>query len=910
MAREITPYLFVDRLFFEDLGNYEISGAYSDLLEKLLPDSWKVLRDKIWLHALPNLTKEEPRTDPGQGFKIHISATPRTATTLLEAVVPECAAEGAPFKISSDPQLLLFMSSKSYGRGSSSKFIVIYPRDLSSFKSLLTRLYEKTAHLEGAYILSDRQFKDSKVLFYRFGGFKPKWKMNIDGHRTPLIEAPEGKLIPDERLPYFKLPSWVDDPFGGSNDIQGEEDVDDGILNERYKVQSSLAFSNSGGVYKALDLKTGQTVVLKEARPLTNLWSRGDGSYFDAVSVLEHEFRILNRLTHLPFVVKPLELFREWEHSFLVQEWIHGIPLARYRSRDEFHLFPIERNLDKLWNFCTRYRTIAMGLVKHLAAIHEAGVVLGDISPSNILIDPETLGLHFIDLETAVEREAGPELKRFSSSWSTPGFRKHRPERRQPPGVEDDLYALGMTLLSLILPVTTLFDLESASEQRILEKIRDCVDLPKEVELSISALRDGDSAKAQQILEEWDVDKTIVQGMEARRPEKVWAVSTEDLLEATRKIADLITNTTTPERQDRLWPGDVKLFQTNPMSVAHGACGIALFLKRVMGELHSEVKEWMFARKLSLDKCPPGLYSGLAGIAYTFTQLGYSDRAAQAMDISYQSPLLFTESNWFEGAAGWGWVNLHCHTVWGDTKYFERAVEAGEKVLANAEENEKGCFWRRNRDGKLCYGICYGAAGVALFLLHLYKSTQDERYLCVARKAMCFELANAIERPNGLGWVRWEGDNMAMPYWLYGSSGIGSVLIRFFQEFGVEEDLRAAKLIAADAFSRLTVQPTQFEGLSSIGEFMLDMYLATRDESYLSRAHDVADSILRYRIERPEGMAFPGRYLLRISNDFGTGGAGVGLFLDRLTVPGPRLLHDLNATCDRSKLQELACTAI
>jgi hypothetical protein len=44
----------------------------------------------------------------------------------------------------------------------------------------------------------------------------------------------------------------------------------------------------------------------------------------------------------------------------------------------------------------------------------------------------------------------------------------------------------------------------------------------------------------------------------------------------------------------------------------------------------------------------------------------------------------------------------------------------------------------------------------------------------------------------------------------------------------------------------------------------------------------VAEGILLFRIDRPEGIGFAGEQAIRESADFGTGAAGISLFLDRL----------------------------
>jgi serine/threonine protein kinase len=706
-------------------------------------------------------------------------------------------------------------------------------------------------------------------------------------------------LVADVRLPYFKLPEWVEDPFGGLKNPTSSSDDDD-ALNGRYEVRSSLAFSNSGGVYVAWDRQTAKTVVLKEARPRTNLWPREDGSCYDAVDVLRNEYAVMQRLRHLPFAVKAVDLFEEWEHTFLVEEHVVGISLSSYRARDEFHLLPFQRDPERLWRFCQRFKSIAEFLIESLHAIHQAGVVLGDVSPNNIMVNPDTMELHFIDLENAVHVDTEESFKRLSSLWATPGFRKGRQNgSRSQVCPEDDYFALGMTLFSLILPVNVLFTLEPDAENRIMEKVRECVDLPVEVTDCISALREGASERARQILRGWNLAESVP---DKARVERCWRVAPEELSFVIRRLAEFIVATSDPSRQDRLWPGDIRQFQTNSMNVAYGACGVALFLRRIYGTLPPEIEDWMRKQPLNSKEYPPGLFPGLAGIAYSFAQLGDLGRGVEALEESRRSPLVFAETNWFEGASGWGWVNLFFYRRLQEEKFLEQAVEAGEKILASAETTSGGSFWTRKADNKIHYGMAYGATGVAHFLLHLFCATREERFLAAARRGLQFEMANSREQFAGIAWPRWEQDNLILPYWFYGSAGVASVLSRFFVELGDSEDLRTAHLAAAGAFTRFTLQTDQFNGLSGIGEAMLDMYLASGKEAYLARAHDIADSLLRFRIERPEGLAFPGRLLLRISNDFGTGGAGVGLFLERLLNPGPRLFHDFEASCEKPPL--------
>ncbi len=79
-----------------------------------------------------------------------------------------------------------------------------------------------------------------------------------------------------------------------------------------------------------------------------------------------------------------------------------------------------------------------------------------------------------------------------------------------------------------------------------------------------------------------------------------------------------------------------------------------------------------------------------------------------------------------------------------------------------------------------------------------------------------------------------------------------------------------------------------------MGEFLLDMYRFTGDPRYRKEAQRIASGVLLYAVPEPVGIGFPGDELLRLGTDFGSGSAGVGIFLQRLLRPGERLFHDLD----------------
>jgi hypothetical protein len=348
-------------------------------------------------------------------------------------------------------------------------------------------------------------------------------------------------------------------------------------------------------------------------------------------------------------------------------------------------------------------------------------------------------------------------------------------------------------------------------------------------------------------------------------------------------ISDLARNmvaTMDTSRRDRLWPADAMVFQTNPLNVAYGACGTALFLHAALGELPMPARDWLLAQPVDLANYPPGLYSGIAGIAWSFAEMGMIDRAIELFKLVPQSPLAFQATEIFSGVAGWGMASLALYLRTGIDWFAKLACEAGDHLIKTAQTDD------------VPLGFALGGSGVALFLLYLSHATGSPSYLRFARQAMDFEVAHAQVQGEVLLWGSSVRSSGHRPYWLRGGAGVTATLIRFAQLLGESHYLDLARKAARPCESFFSAAPHLFEGLASMGESLLDMFLATGDENYLQKARQKAVQTLLFRIDRPEGIAFPGRYLFKISHDYGVGGAGIGLFLIRLLQLAPRAFHD------------------
>ena len=142
------------------------------------------------------------------------------------------------------------------------------------------------------------------------------------------------------------------------------------------------------------------------------------------------------------------------EHLFLVEEMVNGVTLESHFAQEDPILAPYLHHGTRIEPFLEAFVPVAIQFVGMLRAIHARGIILGDLSPRNILIDPATGKIGLIDFESAVRVDEIAELGRHALAWATPGFMDEgRLHAAREPTFHDDVFALGRVLLSLVVPV-------------------------------------------------------------------------------------------------------------------------------------------------------------------------------------------------------------------------------------------------------------------------------------------------------------------------------------------------------------------------------------------------------------------------------------------------------------------------
>ena len=196
------------------------------------------------------------------------------------------------------------------------------------------------------------------------------------------------------------------------------------IMAERYRIVALIGQGGMGDVYRADDLKIGQSVALKflpaDLERDSNRLHRLFG-----------EVRIARQVSH-PNVCRVYDVGESDGRPFITMEYVDGEDLSALLRR--IGRLPPEKALDLT-------RQIAAGL----AAAHVQGIVHRDLKPANVLVDGRGRA-RITDFGLAVAAEAvrGKEAKS-----GTPGYMA--PEQIEGATItpRTDVYALGLLTLEM-----------------------------------------------------------------------------------------------------------------------------------------------------------------------------------------------------------------------------------------------------------------------------------------------------------------------------------------------------------------------------------------------------------------------------------------------------------------------------
>jgi serine/threonine protein kinase len=764
---------------------------------------YRLRRDSTWLI----LTPEEP-TLPAHGWKLHISSRVATFPELVERLVPVLLAEGCAFKLARSPQVLRRLNSGLTSPAAVGKAFTIYP-DQARVRELGLRLAELLRGAEGPRILSDRAVDPAAPVYYRYGPFRRSWQADASGRLVTLIHGPAGEEFGALATMRYRQPSWTVDPFTGERGGHAPSPSRQPLLGGHYRIVAGVYESGRGNVFRAVDERTGATVVVKQARALVDEHDEAG----DVRLRLRNERRVLQALEDMPGVPRFLDHFRHGPDEFLVTTDAGPHNLEAHVLENGCYA---PDDLDRL----------ATQLARIVLDLHARGVVARDLSTRNVVLDGDRASL--IDLGLA-------HYEDVHVPGGTPGYAPARQRRGEPPRDTDDLHALGMVLLFAAHgqhPVTLGEDLDNPA-LRARQTIRSRYgSAPAGVPGAVADLISGDAAPARAAARRLADGTPSTSSAPLPAPPSVAA----DVI-AGNLLADLLHQT----REVLAAPPNTSI--ANDASVYSGAAGIGLELLHHLDQpgvadcLRDLVP--FTVRAMAAVDLPPGLLAGRTGVDVFLARA--ADHGFRTAD--HPGPYL-PGRDWkpegddmIAGAAGVGLGHVLLHRATGDPAHLAVARRCAESVLDHPAPATKQDSDPLPAPAAVepSAGRAHGLAGTAELLLCVGHRTGD-RALLAAGADRARLLARRARSLAARAQTRFAA-SLAVS-WCQGLAGITQSLL-FAGAVLDDDSLTGLARELGDvctAFLPRVVVPSQCCGAAGVGNMLIDLALVTGDEHFWDAA--------------------------------------------------------------------------
>lgn len=212
------------------------------------------------------------------------------------------------------------------------------------------------------------------------------------------------------------------------------------LLAERYRIVAPVGHGGMGEVYRAEDLRLGQTVALK----FLPKRSSQDASAWEQI---HGEVRIARQISH-PNVCRVFDIEESADGPFIAMEFIDGEDLKSLLTR--IGRLPVDKGLQFAYQICAG-----------LAAAHELGIVHRDLKPANIMLDGRgRIRITDFGLAALVE-----ELRKDEMGAGTPAYMAPEQITGKQVTHRADIYSAGLVIYELLsgkpaFPSSTASDLE------------------------------------------------------------------------------------------------------------------------------------------------------------------------------------------------------------------------------------------------------------------------------------------------------------------------------------------------------------------------------------------------------------------------------------------------------------------
>jgi serine/threonine protein kinase len=357
-----------------------------------------------------------------QGWKLHLSSRFDAVPELLAKVVPLLQHRETTFKVAGSIAVARAINGGDAGLSQVGKIVTIYPVGDEDAVDLGNALTDLLRGFSGPVIDNELRLAPDAPVYARYGSFRRVQRTKI-GVYISVVEDADGNLVPDLRSLAMHRVLGILNPFP-----KAVESSLGPLVDGRFLIVGPMAETRHSKVVIGVDVDAGDTCVLKVVKRHAAIGPSG----WDATYWLKHEWSVLKALHHTGAVPQPLAFYEDVDRAVLIMERIQGRTLLSYAAARAYD--PVRQE---------ELAAVAARLTSLVQEVHAAGFVLGDLTPMNIIVEPNN-ALRLVDLERA-SREGAAWSFAFTSGYTAPSLITSRTVSRA-----HDLYSLAATIYHLV----------------------------------------------------------------------------------------------------------------------------------------------------------------------------------------------------------------------------------------------------------------------------------------------------------------------------------------------------------------------------------------------------------------------------------------------------------------------------
>ena len=225
--------------------------------------------------------------------------------------------------------------------------------------------------------------------------------------------------------------------FACQQPLSGEQEPEEVLLKERYRVLAQVGTGGFGAVYRAVDSQSGTVVAIKQV----NLQGLLPQEVIEATDAFNREVRLLSGLKH-PHLPAISDTFTDAEHWYIVMDYIEGETLEAYLKQkfaaSASNGLPLDESLALAVQLCT---------VLDYLHTRQPPIIFRDLKPANIMRTPDGQ-LYLIDF--GIARHFIPGKPKDTIPFGSPGYAAPEQYGRAQTTPQADIYSLGALLHQLL----------------------------------------------------------------------------------------------------------------------------------------------------------------------------------------------------------------------------------------------------------------------------------------------------------------------------------------------------------------------------------------------------------------------------------------------------------------------------